>query len=163
MADKITDFSEAMAAYGQRNLLEKDFLRNLEWIEPGLSISYLRRQITGVQKVQEVEQLHDFLTQMVRSQEEESAELKSSTDGSYANDSSPLFRSASVTEKNAGLNRPYTGLMTLLRERVLQRGMHGKSLKYFQLVDIVGEVDDPFKAIDMLIWAKKQHEEKKSK
>ena len=38
--------------------------------------------------------------------------------------------------------------------------MYGKSLKYFQLVDIVGEVDEPLKAIDMLIWAKKQHEGK---
>ena len=48
----------------------------------------------------------------------------------------------------------------MLKERVLHRVMYGKSLKYFQLVDIVGEVDDPLKAIDMLIWAKRQHEKK---
>ena len=95
---------------------------------------------------------------MVRSHDESSSEVKLSTDGSCLGfaDTQTISLSPSVAEKN----RPYTSLMTLLKERVLQRVMYGKSLKYFQLVDIVGEVDDPLKAIDMLIWAKKQHDGK---
>ena len=115
LADKMTDFSEAMAAHGQRTLLGKDFLFNLELIEKGLSLKYLRKQITEVQKVQEVEQLHDFLTDMVRSQDESSSEVKLSTDGSGFGFADSQLQSQTVTEKNW----PYTSLMTLLKERVL--------------------------------------------